>query len=116
MPEGYQGQSPFAYQIRLGLSCACLKCLSLRHAPGRARTANLQFRRLYFLRKIVWLKPAYALDKQRHLARLKVFAQILDPNLSDFHLTRLYSVLTHDLDSIGRVPRNRLRVVVPNTG
>jgi hypothetical protein len=22
------------------------KCLSLRHAPGRARTANLQFRRL----------------------------------------------------------------------
>jgi hypothetical protein len=41
-----KSSSKSADQIRLGLSSACRKCLSLRHAPGRVRTANLQFRRL----------------------------------------------------------------------
>src|SRR5271165_433112 len=55
----------------------------------------------HFLRGIAYLKMANLLEKQRHLARLKVFGKVLNPDFNDFQLTRLNNVLAHGLDSLG---------------
>ena len=53
---------------------------------------------------IAYLKTAYVSDKLRHLARLKVFAKVLNQDFNDFQFTRLNNVLAHGLDSLGRIP------------
>jgi hypothetical protein len=53
---------------------------------------------------IIYLKTTYVLDKQRHLARLKVFGKLLNPDFNDLHLTRFNNVLPHGLGSFRRVP------------
>jgi hypothetical protein len=53
---------------------------------------------------IAYLKTAYVSDKQRHLARLKVFAKVLNQDFNDFQFTRLNNVVAHGLDSPGRIP------------
>jgi hypothetical protein len=58
----------------------------------------------HFLRGIAYLKTAYVSDKQRHLARLKVFAKVLNQDFNDSQFTRLNNVLVHGLDSLGRIP------------
>jgi hypothetical protein len=42
--------------------------------------------------------------QQHHLARLKVFAKVLNQDFNDFQFTRLNNVLAQSLDSLGRIP------------
>jgi hypothetical protein len=57
----------------------------------------------HFLRGIAYLKTAYVSNKQRHLARLKVFAKVLNQDFNDFQFARFNNVLAHGLDSLGRL-------------
>ena len=55
------------------------------------------------MRGIAYLKTAYVSNKQRHLARLKVFAKVLNQDFNDFQFARFNNVLAHGLDSLGRL-------------
>jgi hypothetical protein len=53
--------------------------------PRRPHRCNPLFEPVdHFLRGIAYLKTAYVSDKQRHLARLKVFAKVLNQDFNDF--------------------------------